>query len=139
MPGSAVRVPTSAVPWMSAVVEYFLLLFWMPLTFLVCWRAGGRVRLGPAPWLVTGIVLVGTLLLVAVARATLLVGLAILALGVPSWLLIWWGLFFLVQSWIAGEKVRDRRTLERLLLGGASAFYAGYGLGWLWLWGHLSS
>ena len=108
-----------AVPWMSAVVEYFLLLFWMPLTFLVCWRAGGRVRLGPAPWLVTGIVLVGTLLLVAVARATLIVGLGNLALGVPSWLLIWWSLFFLIKAWIAGEKVRDRRTLERLLLGGA--------------------
>ena len=48
-------------------------------------------------------------------------------------------LCFLIQSWTAGKKVRDRRTLERLLFGGALAFYAGYGLGWLWLWGHLTS
>jgi hypothetical protein len=99
-------------------------------------RARSRAGSGPGgPSRLAGIV--GTLLLVAVARVTLLVGLALLALGVPSWLLIWWGLFFLVKAWIAGEKVRDRRTLERLLIGGARAFYAGYGLGWLWLWGHL--
>ena len=118
----------------SGRMEWVLLAAIVPATAWVAWMAGLTLK----PLLVPALGLVLTLVLMLVVGPLL---------GIMWWLYlvwlasrVWWVVLVVavIVAWWLGRRT-DRELLapvRRAAVVGTAAFYAGYGLGWLALWGY---